>query len=70
VQEVFLNYFSPLKRICRQLTLTRRDLAEPIGIFFVAAGFSVGVFYFFAAILASQLAGLPVETLALRRGTA
>src|ERR1700741_948029 len=37
---------------------------------FVAAGFSVGVFYFFAAILAWQLGGLPAETLALMRGTA
>jgi hypothetical protein len=37
---------------------------------FVAAGFSVGVFYFFAAILAWQLGGLRAETLALMRGTA
>jgi hypothetical protein len=37
---------------------------------FVAAGFSVGVFYFFAAILAWQLGGLPAATLALLRGTA
>ena len=37
---------------------------------FVAAGFSVGVFYLFAAILAWQLSGLPAETLALMRGTA
>jgi hypothetical protein len=37
---------------------------------FVAAGFSVGVFYFFAAILAWQLGGLPAATLALMRGTA
>src|SRR3954454_25390084 len=36
--------------------------------FFVAAGFSVGVFYVFAAILAWQLGSL--ATLALRRGTA
>jgi hypothetical protein len=35
---------------------------------FVAAGFSVGVFYFFAAILAWQLGGLPKETLARMRG--
>ncbi len=34
---------------------------------FVAAGFSVGVFYFFAAVLAWQLGGLPAETLALMR---
>ena len=37
---------------------------------FVAAGFSVGVFYLFAAILAWQSSGLPVATLALMRGTA
>ena len=37
---------------------------------FVAAGFSVGVFYLFAAILAWQLAGLPAETLAQMRGIA
>ena len=36
--------------------------------FFVAAGFSVGVFYLFAAILAWQLAGLPPATLARMRG--
>src|SRR5437868_7167932 len=38
--------------------------------FFVAAGFSVGALYLFAAILAWQLGGLPVATLALMRGTA
>jgi hypothetical protein len=37
---------------------------------FVAAGFSVGVFYVFAGILAWQLGGLPAATLALMRGTA
>jgi hypothetical protein len=37
---------------------------------FEAAGFSVGVFYLFAAILARQLGSLPVETLPLLRGTA
>ena len=35
---------------------------------FVAAGFSVGVFYLFAAILSWQLGGLPAATLALMRG--
>ena len=34
---------------------------------FVAAGFSVGVFYLFAAILAWQLGALPAETLARMR---
>ena len=37
---------------------------------FVAAGFSVGVLYLFAAILAWQLGGLPSAILALMRGTA
>jgi len=37
---------------------------------FVAAGFCVGVFYFFAAILAWQLGGLPATTLAVMRGSA
>src|SRR5579864_681885 len=37
---------------------------------FVAAGFSVGVFYLFAAILAWQLGSLPAATLALMRATA
>jgi hypothetical protein len=36
--------------------------------FFVAAGFSVGIFFLFAAVLAWQLARLPVATLALMRG--
>ena len=37
---------------------------------FQAAGFSVGVLYLFAAILAWQLGGLPAATLALMRATA
>lgn len=37
---------------------------------FVAAGFSVGVFYLFSAILAWQLGGLPRETLRQTRGIA
>src|SRR6202167_6316032 len=37
---------------------------------FVAAGFSVGVFYLFAAILPWQMGSLPAPTLALMRGTA
>ena len=36
---------------------------------FVAAGFCVGIFYLFAAILAWQLARLPAATLAVMRGT-
>jgi hypothetical protein len=38
--------------------------------FFVAAGFSVGVLYLFAAVLAWQLGGLAAATLAAMRGTA
>jgi hypothetical protein len=37
---------------------------------FQAAGFSIGVFYLFSAVLAWQLGGLPAATLALMRGTA
>jgi hypothetical protein len=37
---------------------------------FEAAGFCVGVFYLFTAILAWQLGGLPAAILALMRGTA
>ena len=36
---------------------------------FLAAGFSVGILYFFAAILAWQLGGLPPETVARMRVT-
>ena len=36
---------------------------------FLAAGFSVGVFYLFAAVLAWQLGRLPAETLAGMRAT-
>ena len=38
--------------------------------FFVGAGFTVGVLYLFAAVLAWQLGSLPAETLALMRVTA
>jgi hypothetical protein len=37
---------------------------------FVAAGFSVAVFYLFAAVLAWQLGRLPADTLAVMRTTA
>jgi hypothetical protein len=37
--------------------------------FFLAAGFTVGVLYLFAAVLAWQLGGLPAETLAAMRVT-
>ena len=37
--------------------------------FFLAAGFSVGVLYLFAAVLAWQLSRLPAATLALMRPT-
>jgi hypothetical protein len=37
--------------------------------FFLGAGFTVGVLYVFAAVLAWQLGGLPVATLASMRAT-
>lgn len=37
---------------------------------FLAAGYTVGVFYLFAAVLAWQLGGLPAGTLAVMRVTA
>jgi len=37
---------------------------------FLAAGFSIGVFYLFCAVLAWQLGGLPAASLLLVRGTA
>jgi hypothetical protein len=37
---------------------------------FSAAGFSMGVFFLFSAVLAWQLSGLPAETLAQMRGAA
>jgi hypothetical protein len=37
---------------------------------FIAAGFSVGVLYLFAAVLAWQLGSIPAETLAVMRVTA
>ncbi len=53
-----------------QASIFYRIAAVLLLLFFVAAGFSVGVFYVFAAILAWQLGGLPAATLALMRGTA
>lgn len=38
--------------------------------FFLGAGFTVGVLYLFAAVLAWQLSGLPLRTLASMRATA
>jgi len=37
---------------------------------FLAAGFSISVFYLFSAVLAWQLGSLPLATLAMMRGTA
>ena len=52
------------------IPLTCRGSTARIGTSFVAAGFSVGVFYLFAAILAWQLVAFRHMTLALMRGTA
>src|SRR6266849_4073068 len=59
----------PFLAQCGQFTLTCRGNRTYWDLF-VAAGFAVGVFYLFAAILAWQLGVLPAATLALMRGTA
>jgi hypothetical protein len=57
--------YSEMSRSNLLLTLLQRRVTS-----FVADGFSVGVYYLFAAVLAWQLGGLPAATLALMRGTA
>jgi hypothetical protein len=54
----------------RSIHFDVQGFSRTYGDLFVAAGLSVGVFYFFAAILAWQLGDLPAEILALMRGTA
>jgi hypothetical protein len=55
---------------CGQFALMCRGSGARIGTSLWRPGFSVGVFYLFAAILAWQMGGLPAPTLALMRGTA
>jgi hypothetical protein len=54
----------------RSIHFNLQGLSRTYWDLFVGAGFSVGVFYLFAAILAWQLGGLPAATLALMRGIA
>jgi len=54
----------------RSIHFTVQGFSRTYWDLFVAAGFTVGVFYLFAAVLAWQLGGLPAETLARMRGTA
>ena len=60
----------PLLSSMRSIHFEVQGFSRSYWDFFVAAGFSVGVLYLFAAILAWQLGGLPAATLALMRGTA
>lgn len=53
----------------RSIHFTVQGFSRTYWDFFVAAGFSAGVFYLFAAVLAWQLGGLPAETLAVMRIT-
>ena len=53
----------------RSIHFDVQGFSRTYGDLFVAAGFSVGVFYLFAAVLAWQLGSLPAETLAAMRVT-
>src|ERR1700686_4831898 len=60
---------APLLGLMRSLHFDVQGFSRTYWDLFVAAGFSVGVFYLFAAVLAWQLGGLPAETLAVMRVT-
>ncbi len=60
----------PLLGLMRSLHFGVQGFNRTYWDLFVAAGFALGVFYFFAAVLAWQLGGLPAETLAAMRITA
>lgn len=60
----------PLRESMRSIHFDVQGFSRTYWDLFVAAGFSVGVFYVFAAILAWQLGGLPKETLTSMRGAA
>jgi hypothetical protein len=57
-------------RSMKSTHFTIQGFARTYWDFFVGAGFTVGVLYLFAAVLAWQLGSLPGETLALMRVTA
>ena len=60
----------PALRLMHSTHFTIQGFTRTYWDFFVGAGFTVGVFYLFAAVLAWQLGSLPGETLALMRVTA
>ena len=60
----------PVLRLMHSTHFTIQGFTRTYWDFFVGAGFTVGVLYLFAAVLAWQLGGLPGETLALMRATA
>jgi hypothetical protein len=56
-----------LLRLIRSIHFNIQGFSRTYWDLFLAAGFSVGVFYLFAAVFAWQLGGLPAETLAVLR---
>ena len=60
----------PLLASMRSIRFDVQGFSRTYWDLFVAAGFSVGVFYLFAAVLAWQLGGLPADILERMRGTA
>jgi hypothetical protein len=61
---------SALLQSMRSSQFTVQGFTRTYWDFFVGAGFTVGVLYVFTAVLAWQLGGLPVATLASMRATA
>jgi hypothetical protein len=59
----------PLLSLMRSIHFDVQGFSRTYWDIFVAAGFSVGVFYLFAGALAWQLGGLPAGTLAVMRLT-
>ena len=60
----------PVLRSMQSTPFTIQGFTRTYWDFFVGAGFTVGVLYLFAAVLAWQLGSLPRESLALLRVTA
>ncbi len=60
----------PVQAAMQSIHFTIQGFTRTYWDFFVGAGFTVGVLYLFAAVLAWQLGGLPGETLARMRATA
>jgi hypothetical protein len=60
----------PMLRLMHSTHFTIQGFTRSYWDFYVGAGFTVGVLYLFAAVLAWQLGSLPAETLARMRVTA